>query len=341
MAKKEENKLVRSNIVGSEEELMTDKRAERYLLFIQNLYSNQVEKYEQSQIFLFPFYVDEPILQKLNSEVLSLLNSVEGNVPIGFSSSTRFQDLSSYRVDSFEEFLEKAGNKKDPENSTLTWKKFFIDRYGGVYSGQISISFITEKKLNDRDMAPGQYHRASIQLDISGSDSNWVERAFANLSPYLDTTKLNGIYRPLWLFRNKTFINISSSVLAWAGFWIGMDISGKILRKDTEISRADVLQQIIDTTNVTEKIDLLSRQILDPIKSVWWEFLIVFLFGALGFAVIYFSGMNLFPRLTPNSHIAIGLANIRAKKYMNAFKFVVFTLLISSIILPLIIKFLL
>ena len=342
MAKKEESSIVqkkKADVVKSEE-ITLDKATERYFLFLQNMYANEVEKYEKSQIFLFPFYVDELFLKKLNSEIADLLNAINGNVEIEFSSNTRFQDLSTIRIDSFDVFLEKAGNKKDPENSTLTWKKFFVDNIGEIHSGQISISFVTEKSLKNEDMPAGEFYRASIQLNVTGANLDWVERSFENLLPYIDSTKLSGIYRPLWFFRNKNFINILSMVLGWVGFYVGIDISSNILKKDTEFSKVEILEQIFDTTNLNDKIDLLSQQILNPIKSVWWEPIVMILFGALAFAVIYFSGMNLFPRLTPNSHIAIGLANIRANKYMNAFKFVVFTLLLSGIILPLIIKLL-
>lgn len=91
-------------------------------------------------------------------------------------------------------------------------------------------------------MPTGEFYRASIKLDITGADLDWVERAFDNLLPYLDSTKLSGIYRPLWFFRNKTFINILSLVLGWIGFFVGMDISGNILRKDKRTSLIEVLE---------------------------------------------------------------------------------------------------
>lgn len=128
MAEKEENSLVKkteAELVESEE-ITLDKNTERYFLFLQNMYANEVEKYEKSQIFLFPFYVDEQFLKKLNKEAIDLLNTLIGNVDIDFSSNTRFQDLSTFRIDSFDVFLEKAGNKKDPENSTLIWKNFLL-----------------------------------------------------------------------------------------------------------------------------------------------------------------------------------------------------------------------
>jgi len=54
----------------------------------------------------------------------------------------------------------------------------------------------------------------------------------------------------------------------------------------------------------------------------------------LSFAILYSLGLWLLPKLAPSSHVAIGLSNKRAAEQLNAFRFIVFTVLIGSILVP-------
>jgi hypothetical protein len=56
------------------------------------------------------------------------------------------------------------------------------------------------------------------------------------------------------------------------------------------------------------------------------------------FAVILVLGQSLLPKLTPNSVIAVGLAGRRALAHSNTFRFIVFTCIISGILLPLLLE---
>jgi hypothetical protein len=205
-----------------------------------------------------------------------------------------------------------------------------------VVAGEVCIELRTEKRLIVDDSPIGEFNKASILLSVSGSDVNWVEKVFNALVPFVQIAKLGGIYRPLWIFRNKLFISISSHVVAWMGFFIGMTVAGRLFAADP--SRQTVLQRLLSETDLSEKINIFARHILDPQQLPWWQPLIVMSFAALTFAVIYFSAMFILPHLTPGSSIAIGLSSRRAHARLNTFRFLIFSVLILAVLVPLLLK---
>ena len=82
-------------------------------------FSRKVGRY-----YPFPFFVDEEILNKAKDQILESLQLINKGGEINFSSSTRFQDLSSISHQSYDDFLKKAGDKKDPESAVLQWTLF-------------------------------------------------------------------------------------------------------------------------------------------------------------------------------------------------------------------------
>jgi len=91
---------------------------------------------------------------------------------------------------------------------------------------------------------------------------------------------------------------------------------------------------------VASKVDLLARELVYPTTSPWWHPILLLAAGAAAFAIIYFTGLYLLPKLTPNSAVAIGLANKRTQQYRNVFKLLVFTVFLSGVIVPLALKIL-
>lgn len=300
--------------------------------------ADELERYEHAKIFPFPFYIDEKFLRALRDEILESLNRVPVKDPPEFKSKTRFQDISTIRFDSFERFLDKAGNKKDPESAVLSWSKFALDQAGEPIAGEVRVEFITEKRLQTQDAAPGDFNYAVIKMAVSGSDQDWVERTFSDLSPYVESVKLGGIYRPLWLFRNKWFLQVTGYTLGWIGFFVGIHFAKNLFRKGLRITEAEILQNILSTKNIGTKVDLFAKQLLSPDKTPWWEPILVISTGALTFAFVFIGCMALLPKLTPNSSIAVGLSGRRAQSYINTFKFLVFTLLLCSVLVPLLIE---
>lgn len=310
--------------------------ARRIAKLINKISSEEIEKYEQSKLFSFPFYVDESILEKLNDFSKEKLSEIPLEDTVEFKSETRFSDHSTKRFDNFTTFLKKAGDKKDPERIILLWNRFSLDEKGEPIAGAIQVAFITEKKMENQESAPGDFHHAAIEVTISGSNELWVERTYGDIVAYVEATKLSGIYRPLWIFRNKWFIHILSQVIGFAGFFIGVDQSSKFFKRDMNLTKEQVLENIVNSPNIDKKIDLFASQVLTPSFSPWWEPIIIMGCGGITFAVSFYICLGLLPKLTPRSFIAIGLASIRFRSHQNVFKFLVFTLLFSGILVPII-----
>ena len=307
---------------------------ERFARFFHALSADDVAKYQNGKIFQFPFFIDEECFDKLNKEIIENFSLIHNITPY-FTSSTRFQDLTSVKFNSFEDFIQKAGNKKDPESAELSWNIFDLDISGEPIAGIVQISIVTEKRLNTSITGIGDYHHPWIELNISGSSLDWVEKTFSNIEPYINTFKLGGIYRPLWIFRNKWVITFLAHTLSWIGFFLGIKCASHIFNKEGYLSRIEVLNKILNETNIAEKFDIYVTQILTPKSSPWWEPIIIFGFGMISLVFIYYIGMTALPNLAPKSSIAIGLSNKRAINSLNVFKFIIFSLMLSGILFPL------
>ena len=298
--------------------------------------ADEIEKYSMAKTFPFPFFADEELLNKINDEANQCLEKVPANVDCEFKSETRFQDISSNRFNTFDEFIKKAGDKKDPESTNLIWGKFAIDQEGEPVAGEICVLFVTEKRLHTQDDAPGDFNHAYIKLIISGSNLEWVEFTFSNLLPYITSSNLGGLFRPLWIFRNKWFITILAHVISWIGFFIGVHFVSRLFTKDSRLSRAEMLEKILQETDVASKLDLFDKQMLQPSSAHWWEPIVTIAAGGMTFVVMHVIGLSIMPKLAPGSSIAIGLSNRRAEGRLNLFRFIIFTLLVSGIIIPII-----
>ena len=116
--------------------------------------ADEIEKYEHGKTFPFPFFVDEEFLKKIEAMVLEQLEKIQITENVEFKSETRFQDISTIRFYAFNDFLDKAGNKKDPESTLLSWSKFELSKEGEPIAGGITIAFVTEKRLKTQDSPP-------------------------------------------------------------------------------------------------------------------------------------------------------------------------------------------
>jgi len=300
--------------------------------------ADEIERYEHAKVFPFPFHVDEDFLRKLRNEVIESLGSVPVAQEPEFKSETRFQDISTVRFDSFEHFVAKAGDRKDPESTILSWNKFALDDSGEPVAGEVRVRFVTEKRLQTQDAPPGDFNHAFIEMVISGSNQDWVESTFSRLSPYVESVKLGGMYRPLWIFRNKWFIAVMAHVTSWIGFFVGVNLATRVFRSTARDERADVLKKILAEGDIAKKLNMFASEILSPSTIPWWEPVLVISMGALTFAVLHIACMALLPKLTPASSIAIGLADKRAQGHLNTFRFIVFSLIVSGIIMPLLVE---
>jgi hypothetical protein len=297
--------------------------------------ASEIEKYQRGKFFSFPFFVAEDALRRVDEVVRKRLAHIPVGPKIDFDSQTRFPDLSTLRFDDFDQFLREAGDKKDPEQAHLVWNKFAVDANGEPIAGEVRVTFTTEKRLETQDIEVGAFMRASVDLLVSSSDSDWAAQTFADVTPHIEATRMGGVLRPLWIFRNRYVVQVLAMALSWISFFTGASFASRQLSVTARLSESQVLQKLVSTNDLRAKINILATQWLTPSNDPWWHPIVVIGCGALAFAIIYTAGITLLPKLTPNSAIAIGLANRRAQQSLNTFKFIVFVLLISGILVPL------
>lgn len=312
-----------------------DPYATRVAKLLRRLAKDEVERFEIAKDFVNPFSADELLLKGFRAETLERLKALPIEGEAEFGSVTRYADRSTVRYATFDDFLAKAGNKKDPEAAFIVWRKFFLQPDGEPVAGEVKLSLVTEKNLEGGSNAPGQLHHASINLSVSGSDQDWVERTFGELTPHVAATRLGGLYRPLWIFRNRWFIDLLTYFLSASGFSIGLHFSVKYVASTLQARKDEVLQTIKDASDASQKIDLLANWIFNPIEQPWWGILVGFGASAFLAGSLFIAGMGLLPRLTPQSSIAIGLSSRRTQTYLNVFRFLLFSGLILGIVVPL------
>jgi len=221
----DKGRLVEYDDVHEIVEHAVDNAATKIARFMQGMMHGKLLKHRQGRTFTFPFEVDEKHLRTVAGEVKRQLADVPIDGEPEFLSTTRFQDLSTLVIHCFDEFLERAGNQRDPEAASLEWNKFALTPEGSVVAGKVCIDFVTEKRLLTQDLGPGDTNHAVVVLKVEGSDSRWVEQTYNALAPYITSARLGGIYRPLWFFRNGWFVNVLSMILSWAGFYTGISIA--------------------------------------------------------------------------------------------------------------------
>lgn len=307
-------------------------RATRLFKLLHRLAENEFQPYEHAQVFEFPFYVTEKVIKDIRELVNSALSEVPIKEPAEFQGDTRFEDMSSQRFDNFETFLARAGNRRDPVRVILIWKRFAITDSGEPISGQVWIQFETEKRLYTQRREPDVINRATIELKVSGSDQKWVDQTFEDLVPHIDSSKHGGVFRPLWLFRSEWFVRVAAIVVSWMGFMLGTNAIGRLLAKPFLLEQSKVLDSLVNTPEVGEKLNNFFKWLLTPTNSPWWEPFVILGAGAVSFAIVFVSLNRLLPKLTPNSAIAIGLTSRRAQVYLNTFKFIMFSVILMIVL---------
>ena len=308
-----------------------DERLTRLFRFFEKLSKDQVNSFRKTKRYVFPFRADETVVRKINEEVLRCFDH-DGEVE--FSSKTRFQDLSTIEHDNFEKFLSNAGDKKDPESAVLKWSTFLIDAQGNPVSKSVALILVTEKTLETDDKVSPNRPQAYVFLDVGSSDEKWVEYSFRNVSDLVPNLPLGGIYRPLWIFRNHFVVQLLSQFFGMAGGSAASAAYYVLTAAEDNNSTASRREAILKLENIEAKLDALIEYIMTPTETAWFAMVFGLLFFGAGFVLVMLASLSLLPKLTPASSIALGLANRRAEQNENAFRFIVFSVLILGILLP-------
>ncbi|GAB3886041.1 hypothetical protein [Spirosoma agri] len=292
----------------------------------------------KSQTFPFAFQVTDSQITKINKRIESLFMKFKdiSTNDIFFNGEVRFQDISTTTFDDLNELLDRAGDKKDPEKVTLKWHVFIKEL---LSNAEIIIEFNTEKPLLNESPQWFKYHVASMRIDVYSPASDWNELVFDELTPFVHTLKLAGMYKPLLMFKEKIVVDLFSytiGVIAWTIFNQFQTIykdNLKSINDNKSISR--ILEQKTIENKFSEFIKIYFNH--KPIDSITDAIFSVGV-GLTIFYTTYIVSTSLLPKLVPKSGINIGLSKHRYDNWENGFKLGIFTFLISGILLPIIRK---
>ena len=188
------------------------------ILAIQVIMRQQSEEKEipaKAKYYPFPFVVDDEFVRKLNKRATEGLNRagiLSGNT-ISVIAEVRFDDLSTSRFTTLDEFLDKAGDRRDPASMTIEWSAVLQEPM--TSTAKIQAVFTTEKPSQVTELQWFEFPAARMDLRITGPDRQWVENTFSELDPFFASVRLGGIYRPLLIFRNRTFVHLFSWITSF------------------------------------------------------------------------------------------------------------------------------
>lgn len=306
----------------------------RQIKLLKRLTADELHKIERGQVLEYPFFVGEKLIRDLSDEAITALKDLNAAVSTEFQGSVRFQDNSSQRFDSFDDFISRAGKRKDPESIIILWSCYAVTDDGDVINGSIKIGFFTNKPLVTRRYNLNLIDESKIKIDVSGSNLRWVDQTFEDIIPYLETTKHGGIMRPLWIFRNRSFVHGISFALGWIAFIAISNYLHEVTTKDVKIDKVNLIAEIKNSKLIEDKFDKYITWVLTPDNTSIAQEILRFLIPMGSLFIVYYVCNKFLPFLTPNSAIAIGVANYRAEAAIDIFKFIVFSVLIGGIIIP-------
>lgn len=315
-----------------------------------NVLSIALAVYEQSQweaegrcqkarLFPFAFKVSESTLKKINQRVLdrlSELESVDELQIVRFKGTVRYQDLSTEVFDDFEQLLEEAAEREtDPEQLTLFWKQQIAQPPGAFVSAQVT--FTTEKPLDIQELNILEFAIAKMELTTVGPDPSTVSKIYDPIVPFIMSSRLKGVYRPLLVFRNSHVVQITAWFAGFCAMLAFNELVGRYRQPAIDAKKTATADTILNAPDTSSQFENYIRYLFAPSTessivaeiaqlAAGWGVLVVT--AVLGFVFL--------PKLCPKSGINIGLAKHRYEDYENAFKLIVFTLLICGILIPII-----
>ena len=290
---------------------------------------------QKGKLFLNAFEVNEEFLDKFNRRVIEHFSHLEQlpNIGVNFRATVRYSDLSTQTFDNLNKLIEKAGDKKDPERIDMEWATLLKEPQG--MTAKISVSFETDLPLETQELRLLQFDPAKMELKIFADSGDWVEKTFEDLLPFFESAKIGGIYKPLLVFRNPHVVHLVS----WAFALLGQIITqGYLSARLRIIERQIIIDQILNQPSLETKFDEFIRATYQT-NSLDLNTVLILGGSLVFFGVMLVMGYILFPKLVPRSFISIGLSKLRVTKYQNVFRFIIFSVLVSGIIIPTLLSF--
>jgi hypothetical protein len=204
-------------------------------------------------------------------------------------------------------------------------------------TAKIQAVFTTEKPFQVAELEWFEFPLASMELEIAGPDRQWVEHTFSELDPFFTSVQLPSIYRPLFIFRNRTVVSLASWTTGFFAQMLYFGLIEVLKRPQVNMTRERQIERIINQPTVEAKIDSFVRQVYGPLKdSPIFDAMWALIGSLLALVIIAMIAQKLYPMLVPRAGINIGLASARYASYENTFRLVVFGILLMGFIVPII-----
>lgn len=277
----------------------------------------------KSKLFNNPFKVDEELLIKIDRRIRAMFSEVGARETI-LNIEVRYSDLSSETFGDLAECFEFAAEEADAESVFLSWSS--LSASGGYQ--QIDIGLVTEKPLDNAYLKQPQHESAGIDLTVMGPARRWVKDCFSQLENILKTARLSPLYRPLEVFRNAVLNTAVSWIVGGACWYLSLEFLRNLVSESKNHER---MKSILGPPGLDERFELFIQDYLSPKGFLLLDLLVFVLPYAILFATQMMCSKYL-PYLVPRSTVSIGLSQKRYNDYMNVFRFVVFTVIVGSIL---------
>lgn len=294
---------------------------------------------QKGRLYPFAFKIGEDQLNKLSVRVNDIINSLstmDAEFQF-FKGEVRYDDLSSEKFDDFTELLDRAGDQKDPESLVLLWRARLYEPAGTFI--QVEVIFSTEKPLQTQELGLLEFHHASMELNVTGPDIKIVRNIFDEIDPFITASKIGGIYKPLLLFRNKIFVYFTSMWCGFLGQMLYLDILSLIRKEKVDAERTERVDEILKPSDLEGKFEEFVKEVFGPSDSgPILEPLLRTASSLVVLLIVVVVAAVLLPKFVPRSGINIGFSANRYTQYENVFRLVVFTILLSGVVLPVIVS---
>lgn len=286
--------------------------------------------YARAKSYRYPFELSQGIIESLYARVTEVVLEAPIFRAFRFEGVVGYSDTSSETFEEFARLMSRAAEERDPERLSLTWSGILTEPPGSRFL--VRVEFITEKRLATSEPSVQRFHVATVDVQVSGATENWVNEVSRQLDNHIQTARIGGIYRPLLVFRNRDVVTYSSIGVGLVAQVQTIAFVSNLFNSQT---RKERLAHIKSAPTVKAELDRLASAYLAPEAPTYVYGLIAgfVLFAAVS-ALIFYA----LPRLVPISTIELSkLSSVRVARLRNQISLVVFGILISGILLPLLI----
>lgn len=291
---------------------------------------------KKEKLYPIAFELTEEILEDLHNTIMDGFKELkiypDGIVKKRFY--VRSTDLTTDTYDSFEELIKNVGKDNDsiPERLVIEYEVLLYEPY--AHRAYVEIDFLTDAKLEIEEQGILDYDLASVKVSVGGADKNWVLDTFTRVDKFIKVIKLEGIYKPLLLFRNKSFVYLMCFFTALIAQTFISNVLNRLFTSQDNLLRAE---DILAKSSIEEKFDAFINYVYLK-QTPLSDSMIIMVGSIFCYLVVLIISYIFYPKLIPKSLILLGLSKFKMMKYKNVYKFLVFTVLITSIIIPLVIS---